>query len=325
MKRNSDRLAAVVLASLFVVGCARNGDTVAPEPLIPDTPDGTVLAVARHLADHDPAILWEALPESYRSDINELTRTFAAKMDPELYDRSMALVRRAVEVLQDKQAIILGSSIVTSTGVDVDEVGRSMTGGLAAAHALMSSEITTLQGLGAVDWPQFLSTTGAQLLTLADSSAEKTADDAGATDSSLASLRDVTVEVVSSEGDAAVLRVTAPGKAPEDVEMTRVEGRWVPAEMAAEWTEKVAEAQARLEELTPEKIAELKPQAMFGLAMAEAFVEQVAAIQTSEEFDATVGPMLQSLMNSFNSVPPPAPEDEEPPAVGDDGEPPAVS
>ncbi|HSO21856.1 MAG TPA: hypothetical protein VLT81_03055 [Chondromyces sp.] len=307
MPHAAARFAATVLATVFILGCAREAVTVAPEPLIPDTPDGTVLAVAKHLADHDPSILWEALPETYRTDINELTRVFAAKMDPELYNRSMALARRTVEVLQDKQAIILGSQTVASTGVDVAEVERGMNGGLAVAHALLSSEITTLEGLGAVDWSGFLSGTGRQLMLLADNAAPAAEPEVAGEDL-FAALRTLTVETVSISEDSAMLRITAADEEPEEVAVTRVEGRWVPAEMAAEWPQKVAEARARLEELTPEKIAELKPQAMFGLAMAEAFVEQMAAIESSEQFDAAVGPMLQSVMGSLAFAPPPAGE-----------------
>ncbi len=303
MPHAAARFAATVLSTVFILGCAREAVTVAPEPLIPDTPDGTVLAVAKHLADHDPSILWEALPETYRTDINELTGAFAAKMDPELYNRSMALARRTIEVLQDKQAIILGSQTVASTGVEVAEVERGMNGGLAVAHALLSSEITTLEGLGAVDWPGFLSSTGSQLMLLADNAAP--AAEPEATDDDLfATLRSLTVETVSTSEESAVLRITAAGQEPEEVALTRVEGRWVPADMAAEWPQKVAEARARLEELTPEKIAEIKPQAMLGLAMAEAFVEQMAAIESSEQFDAAVGPMLQSVMGSLAFAPP---------------------
>jgi hypothetical protein len=315
MPHAAARFAATVLSTVFILGCAREAVTVAPEPLIPDTPDGTVRAVARHLADHDPSILWEALPETYRTDINELTRAFAAKMDAELYNRSMALARRTVEVLQDKQALILGSQTVASTGVDVAEVERGMNGGLAVAHALLSSEITTLEGLGAVDWSGFLSGTGSQLMVLADNAAPAAEPEAAGEDL-FATLRNLTVETVSISEDSAVLRITAADEEPEEVALTRVEGRWVPADMAAEWPQKVAEARARLEELTPEKIAELKPQAMFGLAMAEAFVEQMAAIESSEQFDAAVGPMLQSVMGSLAFAPPPAgeapPADDEP-------------
>lgn len=304
------RSIVTLLVSILVLGCAREAVTVGPEPLIPDSPDGTVRAVAKHLVEHDPGILWEALPESYRSDINELTVSFAAKMEPELYNRSMELARHAVEVLQDKQSIILGSSLVASSGVDAGELDRGMSSGLAAAHALLSSEISNLSGLAAVDWQGFLSATGGQIMRIADGAGS----DAEADESSLAMLRDITVEHLTTTDDTAVLRITAGDKPPEEVELTRVEGRWVPTELAQEWQEKVAEARARLEELTPERIAELKPQAMFGLAMAEAFVEQIAAIQSPEEFDAAIAPMFEAVMGSFASATPAAEAQEPVPA-----------
>ncbi|MCU0234714.1 MAG: hypothetical protein MUE90_11880 [Thermoanaerobaculales bacterium] len=310
MSRLLDRFALTLLVSVLVLGCARRADTVAPEPLLPETPDGTVLAVAKHLADHDPGILWEALPPSYRTDINDLTRAFAAAMDAELYDRSMALLRRAVEVLQEKQPIILRSQTVAGSGVDVAALERGMTGALAAGHALLTSPVATLEGLGAIDWQKFLSTTGGQLMTLADGAPAAGAE--APAEQPLAMLRGLKVETVSTTGDTAVLRLTSGDREPKEIKLTRVEGRWVPTEMAEQWPQKVAEAKAKLAELTPERFAELKPQALMGLAMAEGFVGQVAAIQTPEEFDAAVGPMIEAVMGNLAFLPQGGTEEETP-------------
>ncbi len=77
--------------------------------------------------------------------------------------------------------------------------------------------------------------------------------------------------------------------------MTQVEDRWVPARWPKQWDAKVAEARTTLEEITPEKMQEMKGQAMFGFAMAEGFVQQLSTIETSEEFDATMGPMIEGI------------------------------
>jgi hypothetical protein len=319
MHRLLDRFAVTLLFSVLVLGCARRADTVAPQPLLPETPDGTVLAVAKHLADHDPGILWEALPASYRTDITDLTRAFAGAMDAELYDRSMALLRRTVEVLQEKQPIILASRTVTGTGVDVAALERGMTGALAAGHALLTSPVATLEGLGAIDWKPFLGTTGAQLMALADATPAAGAEEAA--EQPLAMLRSLEVATVSATADAAVLRLSSGDREPKEIKLTRVEGRWVPTEMAEQWPQRVAEAKAKLAELTPERFAELKPQALMGLAMAEGFVGQVAAIQTPEQFDAAVGPMIEAVMGNLAFLPqggmddaPPAETEEAPPA-----------
>jgi hypothetical protein len=297
-----------VFACIVALGCAQEKESIAAQPAIPATPDGTVLAVAKSLADNHPEIFWEALPESYRADINGLTASFAAKMDPELYDRSMALVLKFIDVIQSKQAIILASNTVQSTGADVAAIEERMTPTLAVVRTFFGSEISTLAGLAAIDWQAYLAGTGAQLMAQADAIPAVEGKDPFVLFDSLQ------VEVLEQTGDTARLRITAAGEDPEEVTLTRVENRWVPSEMAEQWQARMAEAHARLDELTPEKVQELKSQAMFGLAMAEGFVTQLATIESPEEFDAAVGPMLQGLMGNLGSMMPEASgeEDSEP-------------
>ena len=60
----------------------------------------------------------------------------------------------------------------------------------------------------------------------------------------------------------------------------------------------------------------LKTQAMMGIGMAEGLIEQIAAVESAEELDAAVGPLLQMVMGSIGSaMPADGPEyweDEEP-------------
>jgi hypothetical protein len=78
--------------------------------------------------------------------------------------------------------------------------------------------------------------------------------------------------------------------------MVRVEGRWIPAELAEEWPQFVEDAREGLAEMTPENMAAQKTQIMMFFGMADGFIEQIASLQTPEEFDAAVGPMLAPLM-----------------------------
>ena len=307
MKNLGQRFATIVLLTLIIGGCANDATSSAAAPAIPNSPDGTVVALAESLATYHPEILWEALPESYQSDINEITVTVAEKMDPEVYDRAMALVGRAIEVLQEKQDLILASNSLASVPADPAKVEMGLTSSLAVIKIVLASDVSTLAGLGAIDWEQFLGTTGSEVLELADSFEAEEGDDP------FAEIESLTVETISATDETATLRVSTANHEPEEVYLVRVEGRWVPTEMAEDWDSNMAEARAHLETLTPEKMAELKGQAAFGLAMAEGIVEQVAVIETVEEFDAMVGPMLDSLMRNFvKAVPPQSYEEEDP-------------
>jgi hypothetical protein len=108
------------------------------------------------------------------------------------------------------------------------------------------------------------------------------------------------VETVAVADDTATLRLTTANEEPEEVEMVRVEGRWIPADLAEEWPEMMANARRQLDEMTPENMESMKTQAMMGLGMAEGLIEQIATIETAEQFDAAVGPMLEGLMGSID-------------------------
>jgi len=296
----------ITFICLVALGCAQETEIVAAQPAIPATPDGTVKAVARNLADNHPEILWEALPASYRADITELTKLFASKMDPEIYDRAMAIAQSMVSAIQAKQGIILASDTVAGSGVDVAAMDARMTQTLQIAQTFFSSEVSTLAGLAAIDWQKYLAGTVAQLMTQADAiEAEEGEDPFLMFDS-------VEIEVLEQTGDTARLRITVPDEEPEEVTLALVEERWVPVEMAEEWDARVMEARTRLEEITPEKMQEMKGQAMFGFAMAEGFVQQLSTIKTSEEFDAAMGPMIEGFMSNIGSFIPEGDAEETP-------------
>lgn len=284
------RMAVAFLILAVVTGCARDAASIVKEPPLPDSPDGTVLAVAEALQNNRAEILWTALPESYQSDITEITHEFAEKLDPEIYDRGFALIMRAFEVLDDRKDVILGSETFKSTGADGDEIRTGLSGTQLFAQALKSSEVATVDGLGSIEWGQFLATTGSEIL---ENAAALESEDG---ENPLDELESLTVEALEISDDRATLRIGSADHDPEDVEMVRVEGRWIPAEMAEEWPQFMEDARQGLAEMTPENMAAQKTQIMMFFGMAEGFIEQIASLQTPEEFDAAIGPILAPML-----------------------------
>ena len=298
MKIAPRRLAGLPLMLVIALGCAQNADSnvkLKGAPQIPDSPEGTVLAVAHAIHDGHPEILWTALPESYQADLVELTQAFAEKVDPTLYDRGFALVMRAAEVLDDRKEVILASETFTSTGADADEIRTALANTQAVTAILKESQVATVAGLSTIDWEQFLATTGAKLIDTASTI------DAGETDNPLGDLESLTVETIENNGDRATLRISSADHEPEDVEMVRVEGRWVPARMADQWPQFVEDTRQGLAKMTPENMAAQKTQIMMFFGMADGLIEQIASLQTPEEFDAAIGPMLAPFMGAAST------------------------
>ena len=285
------RLAVASLVLVAALGCARTADSTAKEPAIPDSPDGTVFAFAEAIQDDRTELIWRLfIPESYKSDINEITSTVAEKMDPAVYDQAFAIVMRAVEVLDDRKDIILASETFKSTGADADEIRKGLSNTQVFTDALKASEIATLEGLGSVDWEQFLATTGNQLVKHAK------AMEAEDGENPLDDLDSLKVETVATTGDRATLRISSDNHEPEDVEMVKVEDHWIPAELADDWAQGMEEARQSLAEMTPETMAAQKTQIMMFFGMATGLIDQIASLQTPEEFDAAIGPMLAGFI-----------------------------
>ena len=294
MKNTVFRLATVLLILVAAVGCARQADSTGKAPAIPDSPDGAVLAVAEALQNNHAEILWTALPESYQQDITEVTRSFSEKMDPAVYDRAFATVMRAIEVLDDRKEIILASETFKSSGADADDLRLTLSNSLVFTDILKASEVATVAGLGSVDWEQFLATTGNEFIKQA------AAIESPEGDNPLNSLDSLKVETIDVSEDRAMLRISSDDHEPEDVEMAKVEGRWIPAELADDWDRSIEEARQNLAEITPETMVEQKTQIMMVLGMADGLIEQIASLQTPEEFDAAVGPLLAGFMGGHS-------------------------
>jgi len=294
----SQNIATRTFTACMLVAVALAIGSVPASAKIPSTPDGTVRAVTDGLSQRQPQVLWKALPPSYQQDVTELTREFAKKMDGEVYDKVFAVLRKAVNVLQTKKEYILGSSLMQKAETDPAQVEESYDAAAELLGTVMHSEISSLDSLAKLDFEAFLGGTCAKAMEQAAAISKASPDDPYASQFS-AKLERSKVELVASEGDSAQVKVSTPGEEDEVLELTRVEGRWVPSDMAEEWDEKIAEARQKLNEMTQEEQkAQNKMQAMMFLGMADAFVDQLAAVQSSAEFDAAVQGLFGSFMGS---------------------------
>lgn len=265
---------------------------------LPDSPDGTVRAVAQALSEQHPEVIWQALPPTYQKDITEITHTFASRMDPTVWNAAFDLGRKTVRIMRDKKDIILSSSMLENAGDKREDIAGGWDTMVGALDSFFESDITRLETLKAIDWERYLSTTGRELMALAAERSKAAGDDSYQRE--LAKLTDTKIEVLSRDGDQATLRLSAPDEEPEEVQLTRVEGRWVPTEMAQDWDQNMAEAKAKLASLTDEEIQQGSMQAMMVIGMVDGMLTQLESVQTAEELEAAIegalGPMLGAFM-----------------------------
>lgn len=266
---------------------------------IPDTPDGTVKVVAEELANRHPEVLWQALPPSYQKDVAELTHAFAARMDPTVWTAAFGLGRKTADLLRDKKTIILSSSMLESAGDNRQHLEDGWDPMVSVLDGFFSSDVARLDALKTMDWEHYLQTTGRDLMNRAAEASKASGEDSFDRDFSQ-KLKKTKIEVVSQEGDQATLLVSAPDEQPEELKLTRVEGRWVPSDMAADWDREIADAKQKLATLSDEEIQQQSMQAMMAIGMVDGMLTELESVETSEQFEQAIqgflGPFLGGNM-----------------------------
>jgi hypothetical protein len=287
-------LIAVTLACCLAAAC---GGMKAK----PKSAEETVTWVAHGLSNEQPEVIWQALPASYQQDVTSLVHDFANAMDPEVYSKVFDVARKSVDVLRDKRDIILGSSMFAAAQVEPEEAAQSWDNVVGLVDALVTSDLADLEKMKTMDPGALLATTGATMMQQAAAASKMSDDDPYATEfeTKVAAMQ---VETIASEGDTATIRVTVPDEEPEEIQMVRVEEKWVPKELADNWDAKIAEAREQIAQLSGEEFQQSKMQIMMGLGMAEAMVNQIATIETSEELDQTLQGLVGGLIGQIGAT-----------------------
>jgi hypothetical protein len=281
---------SLFLASALSVAALFTLPACSPSASLPEAPDAAMQKITKDLGEGKAGVLWTAMPVSYQQDVTALAHEAGAKVDAELYDRGFALVDKLADVLGRQRAFILGSPMAAQVQ-DKAALEANWDAGVAMVRAVTKSKLSTAAGLRTLDVKAFLETSGSELLAHAQKLG------GGADEPSLfQQLKAVKFEVENRDATAAALRVTQPDGTVTTVQLVKVEERWVPADLAAEWSARIAQARADLAATQPEDMAKNKPQVLGAFAMAEGVLAQLGAAQTQEQFDQALQNAMMPLM-----------------------------
>ncbi len=278
-----------------------------------DTADAAVLAVVEGLKQNRMEVFWDFLPASYQNDLNKLVHSFAERMDLELWNRSVAVLHKLARMLREKKEFLAAARASN----DPEAPGPSAAE-LAAIGALLdtllSSDLADLDKLKSADGRAILEGTGSKLLLqLRSMGRDPFADRMGI-------VTGMKVALASSSGDSAKLTIEGLDGERADHEFVRVEGKWIPKNLADNWTHGIGNAGAQLVRLSPENLAETKQQLLALLSAVDDSLERLSAAKTQEQFlsamkdvDEKLQPFQPIIAGMFGAAPEEAPEAAEPP------------
>jgi hypothetical protein len=254
-----------------------------------DTADAAVLAVVEGLKQNHPESFWDFLPASYQQDLNDLIHLFAERMDAELWDKSVGVLRKLANVLKSKKEFLISSARNQPGQVPAGPSSAELATIGELLETLLASELADLEQLKQADGRKFLESTGGKLLSQLRASGQDPF--AGR----LGLFSDLHFKLKETSADSATLTIEGPGEPANDREFVRVEGKWIPRDLRDEWIEKIGESKARLSLLSPENLGGLKPQLLELLSAIDGVLDKLAAANSKSEFVAAMAQAEQAL------------------------------
>lgn len=300
MKRAS-LLPLLLIAGMLPLlsGCGKSADSgknadKAGQPTKPLGPAESMQALIDGVGNKKMDAAWNFLPASYQTEVNGLVKEFAGKMDPEMYHGSFQAAQRITKLLKDKKGYILENETITGLNIPPEQLDQFWGPTVTVLDSIVQSDLSNLDKLKNFDGGKFLSTTGNQLaenVMVISNLIPAKEGEASMSDK----MKQAKVTTVSTEGDTAKVKIEVPGEEPKEVEMVKVEDKWIPKNLADNWKSKMDELQKQIASLTPEKVTAQKEQTLAGLKKINEVLAQLEKAENSKEFNATLNPYVAPL------------------------------
>ena len=267
------------IVALFFTAC--DAGVSSTEFTIPDEPSAAIQTIADEMLTGNYSILWRVMPASYQADVNAIAQLAGAKVDPEIYDKSFGLVGRFAKVADKQKSFILNTKLGGEQSAEqVAEIEAAWPSIVGFVQTIATSSISSSAGLRAFDGQVFSEQTLPVLFKYSNDLAALSDEE-----NPFGSLEFDSLKTVVSTDTTAVIEITFTNGDVETEDFAKVENRWVPAEMAINWSTQMADVKKQLEAISSEEMAKNKPQIMGMITMLDGILTELEEAETQEQFD----------------------------------------
>ena len=267
------------IVALFFTAC--DAGVSSTEFTIPDEPSAAIQTIADEMLTGNYSILWRVMPASYQADVNAIAQLAGAKVDPEIYDKSFGLVGRFAKVADKQKSFILNTKLGGEQSAEqVAEIEAAWPSIVGFVQTIATSSISSSAGLRAFDGQVFSEQTLPVLFKYSNDLAALSDEK-----NPFGSLEFDSLKTVVSTDTTAVIEITFTNGDVETEDFAKVENRWVPAEMAINWSTQMADVKKQLEAISSEEMAKNKPQIMGMITMLDGILTELEKAETQEQFD----------------------------------------
>ncbi len=253
----------------------------------------TVETAAKAIASGQPATIWEMFPASYQKDIETVIADFANGMDPEVWNKGLAILGKAHTLISTKADLLLQSAqgmIPAQPGMGPEQMKDSLAKAADAVKQLLDSKILELENLKKPDIRKWIQDSGQQaaqdLVQLIKDGKLAQGAEAQEMIDNLNKLNSVTAKIVNEADGVATVEVTT-GENVESVEFVKVDDRWIPKDMSEQFPQAIQQAKAALATM-PQTMQQAKPQALMMMGMVEGMLDSMNNANSAQEMQQAV-------------------------------------
>jgi hypothetical protein len=286
-------------------GSGSSGGGASSYTRFPDDLEGKAFVdlVYGELNEGRTIVLWDALPPAMQKDAESLVVAFAKRLDSRTFDMLRKTRNNVVDILKKQQRFVLNSSVIGIPSDQAAVVEASYPSAVALFESVLAKELFDGKRLQKGDMrgllePYFqnINTAGEKLVATLPEDHPMRLEYQKAKRFGVAA-GDYTVTQDSSTQVSVVME--NPNAMPEigktTMQLTLVDGRWLPKDMVANWDSGVQQAKLLTAMMKPEDIHSGVTSALLVL---NAPLNNLKNAKTQEEFDRT----LKELETIFQGI-----------------------
>ena len=256
--------------------------------------------IVRELQKENPIVLWDALPASKQDQVQEVLKLASTKIE----QRTLNLIKKfradLLTALRSKKQFVLNSQVIPIPP-DIRTV-------LAGSYDSLVGMIEASIPAEWMDASYLQKTPVRDVLSVYMNKVTRKSKDlekslpSDSPFKGMANQTDVsaTVESISSnEADVTIVATGAPGT---PMKFILSEGRWLPADMVANWEQAMAKATSVLESANPKEIHMAVGQVML---FANGLLGTISSAETQQEFDEQIGQLMAMAQGMGGGMGPP--------------------
>jgi hypothetical protein len=237
----------VIFALFLAVGCkekssAEKGKEAlkAAAAAVPDSADKVVLEAVKAVNEGNYVLIYAMLPDSYQADLQAMYKKLADKVDAEMYGKIWALLDKAFAAVKKNKDKLAEAGMFPKEMLDQGLTTAEQV--FTLAKELKLNDATAMKGL---DIAGFLAENGKKLHDFGWKTAEAFQKEEVAMAKQM--MGTIKAELKETKENEATVAITMGDKTKDEV-FVKVEGKWIPKEMAEEWPKFKEEANKGIDE-----------------------------------------------------------------------------